>query len=263
MICLVTQRWPPRNTYVAQKGPLSTTWPLVGYPSSLVTASDGSYALAGSGTSSALFAFDVTNKAVTTGADSRVCFGTEDPTFQDGITIEGSGGTVLFGASFDRNLLYGVDLGNEGRPIPGFETPLAIGKSSAIEGAVDVLYLPGNSPDLLVLMNLSSSVTAVTTSFGQAGVVPGWFKTGVDPYRMVVSGTTLYVVNRGDNNITVYDLPTRKARGIAVAFPAGTNPHSLVVAKRDGKPIGYVSARDTNRLYEVDLSTGALLREAK
>lgn len=243
--------------------PLSSTWPLVGYPSSMVVSADGSLVLAGSGTSSALFAFDVANKTVTSGTSSPLKFGDADPAFQDGISIEGNGGNVLFGASFDRNLLFGVDLAAGGAPILGFEAPLSIGKTSAIEGAVDVLYLPGSSPDLLVLMNLSSSITAVTASFGQAGVVPGWFKTGVDPYRMVVYGSMLYVVNRGDNNITAYDLPTRKAKGVAVAFPVGTNPHSLAIVKRDGKAIGYVSARDTNRLYEVDLSTGALLREAK
>jgi hypothetical protein len=243
--------------------PLSSTWPLVGYPSSMVVSQDGSLVLAGSGTSSALFAFDVANRTVTAGTSSPLKFGSADPTFQDGITIEGNGGTVLFGASFDRNLLYGVDMAAGGAPILGFEPPLAIGKTSAIEGAVDVLYLPGSTPDLLVLMNLSSSITAVTTAFGQASVVPGWFKTGVDPYRMVVQGTTLYVVNRGDNNISAYDLPTRKTKGTAVAFPAGTNPHSLAVTKRDGAILGYVSARDTNRLYEVDLSTGSVLREAK
>lgn len=240
----------------------SAETPLVGDPASIEISPDGKTAWLGSGTAAALFKVDLAAGKVLRGADNPVALG--DLKTQDGLFLRNGPAGVLFVGSANRDQVTALDTTTDA-PVTADKFAFAtvtVGKSTDMERVADLVYRPGEAPDLYALMNLSNSISAVTTSAGQAGVRDGFASTGKAPNRMLLSGSALVVINSMDNNLQLIDPATGADRGIAVALPTGANPYDLAIV--EGHPrVAYVSGNMSNSLFVVDLDGGSLLAEVK
>lgn len=233
--------------------PLSTTNPLVGYPSSLAITDDGRFAYAGSGTAGAVFKLDLISNKALRGTDNPIVLG--DLSLQDGIKVATGPNGSIFAGSFNRDLLFAI--GSDDKPgALGWES-LDLGKTSDMEGVQDLAFRTEGKPDLFALMGIASAITAVSTVDGK--VTTDYSKTGLYPNRIVLANDRLFVVNSGDNNITAIDANTGKNLGTVAVFPAGTNPYDMAIHG----DIAYVTGFATNSLFEVDLIRGEVVRELK
>lgn len=222
--------------------------PNVGFPSSLVVSDDEKVAYAGSGTSPAIFKFDLVNKKLVRGSQNPISIG--DLGKMDMVSLEMGENGLIFAGSFNQDKVYAIDTTTDSIAVTPFQS-IEVGKSQDMEGPIDLIFRKGQSPDLFVLLGLSNSVTAVTTVMGQGGVQNDFVKTGVYPNRLAFSEGTLYILNSGDNNIISYDVGTKK-QGKQYVLPIGANPYDIAIEGKDA----YVTGLLSNSLFKIELKTG-------
>ncbi|MBM4394694.1 MAG: hypothetical protein FJ087_03275 [Deltaproteobacteria bacterium] len=224
--------------------------PLVGYPTSLALSPDGKRAWAGSGTSAAIFEFDLEAGTVVHGADDAIMLGS--PEVQDGITVKAAGPGRIIAGSFNRDVVFLIDLAT-----PDKKEWVSVGRSEAdMEGVIDLAFRAGGSPDLYVLFAISSAIGTVDTT---TKLTDNDFATvGLYPNRIALAGDRLLVVNSGDNNLGAIDLASG-AGAKAATFPEKTNPWDVAV---DGD-VAFVTGNGSNSLFRVDLAKNEVAGEAK
>jgi YVTN family beta-propeller protein len=240
--------------------PASAVHPLVGYPSSLALSADGRRAWLGSGTAPALFLVDLDAGTVLRGTTNPVALGDLDA--QDTIVVRpGPGGTLLAGR-FENNAVVVLD-GTTGEPSPSHPVPFPVGTGTQSVGVQDIALRPGASPDVYVLLGLASSITAVDSAQGPAGVRNGFATTGLYPNRLLLDGDRLLVVNSGDNNVTALDPNTGHPLGKVAILPTGTNPYDIAVYADGTRTMAAVTGQQSGSLFVVDLDTAAIVREVR
>lgn len=232
---------------------------LVGYPSSMAITSDGRYVYVGSGTSPAVFKVDLLVGEVLRGPLDPIAFG--DLTVQDTLTVEKGPAGTLFVGSFNRDLVFALDTDSDTLATVPFQQ-VNVGKTGDMDGVLDLVYRVGGAPDLFVLLGTASTVQAMTTSQGAASLRT-LTKTGLYPNRIALWGDTLLILNSGENNVTAFDIPTRKDLGAVAVFPEGTNPYDMAITMRDGRPMLLVTGLLANTLYEVDLQAKKVTRHVR
>jgi len=166
----------------------------------------------------------------------------------DAVVVEFHGGYV-HAISFNEGLVYKVDpvtMSVEGEPVD-------ITSTNEVEGAVDAVAKEGM---LYTVLTLSSKVSALDFSTGE---VTQLFTTGASPNRIVPWGTSLYVVNSMDNNLTKWGLDTQEATTPFAVFEPLTNPWEMA-SDADGN--GFVTGYLSNNLIKVSLETGEVLATA-
>lgn len=228
---------------------------LVGYPSSLAFSPDGKYAYASSGTTAAIFKFDLTTSEVIRGSDNPIEVG--DLTKPDTLTLKEGPQNILFLGSFNRDKVFAFDTSRDALAQWPFGE-LDVGKTKDIDGVLDLAYREGGTPDLFILLGLAKTVMAATTQIGQPSVKELGI-TGDWPNRIALWKGVLLVLNSGSNNITGFSVETGKDLGVLVVLPKNTNPYDMVV---DGDLL-YVTGLLSNDLTEIDLSARKVLRRVE
>jgi len=240
--------------------PRSTEFPLLGYPSTLAVVDNGSIAYAGCGTTAAVFKFDLEGKDVLRGTDNPINLG--DLATQDSITVVAGPPGVLYAGSYNRDRVYAIDTASDIQASAPFSF-IDVGKdASNMDGVLHMVHRYGKTPDLLVLLNLASTVQGVTTAKGQAGVET-LATTGSVPNRIAAFEDTLYIVNSGENNVTAFDIPTREPLDNAAVFDTDTNPYDMTVTEVDGDVRMYVTGNISNSLFEANPKDSTVLREVR
>jgi hypothetical protein len=237
--------------------PLSQSTPLVGYPSSLVIL-DNDIAYASSGTTAVVFKFDLKSNMVLRGTENPIVLG--DIKQQDSLVLEKGPNNILFIGSFNRDIVIAFDMSTDTNADLPF-SQIDVSKTPNIDGVQDLAYYPSGQKDLFVLLGLASTVQALNTTMGQPSVET-FVTTGQAPNKMKIVNNTLLVINSLDNNITGYSVGTRK-QVAQVAFATQTNPFDMAILQTQGKTYLYVTGNMAQALYEVELESETITRQAQ
>jgi YVTN family beta-propeller protein len=111
---------------------------------------------------------------------------------------------------------------------------------------------------LLVAHGLSEEWEAVRLDGGAPAVVPERGLTGEIPNGLDVVGDRLYIVNSGNNTVSVVDLPTGRTVG-CIGTGTGTNPWEFVVDPTDSSR-AWVTTFLTGEVLELDLDRSRVRR---
>ena len=158
----------------------------------------------------------------------------------DSITVE-CGEETVWAASFNTGDMY--EMNAETLTLEG---NIKVTETNQLEGPTDILALGGK---LYVLNTISSKVAVVDLS-DDSVTFP--VVTGATPNRLALMGTTVFVVNSTDNNLTKYDTVSGKATTPFGAMDPGTNPWEMAVSGTFGYVTGYVA----NTVVKLDLDSG-------
>ncbi|NUR31278.1 MAG: YncE family protein [Catenulispora sp.] len=137
-------------------------------------------------------------------------------------------------------------------------------KNRALLGVVDLPQrnaMPQDvkiSPDGKVFYVADMMADGLWTVDGDAFKVTGLIPTGRGAHGLYVSrdSTTMYVSNRGEGTVTLFDFATRKARG-KWQLPGGGSPDMGGVSA-DGKVL-WLSGRYNSEVYAISTADGKLL----
>jgi len=118
--------------------------------------------------------------------------------------------------------------------------------------------LASGQPYLLVVNGLSEEWMAARVDSSGLSPIAKRGLTGESPNDMDVNGTLLYVVNSGDNTISIIDLATGITTG-CIDVGSGANPWEFSLDPSDSTR-GWVTTFLSGDLLELDLNTRSVLR---
>ncbi len=240
--------------------PRSLVHPMVGYPSSITLVLGASRAWLGSGTSPVLFLVDLDGGQVLRGADDPVVLG--DTGVQDTIVVRSGAEQILMVGRFESDEVLLLDAVT-GAPVQSHLQPFGVGSPGQMDGVLDIVERPGGSPDIFALLGLASSVAAIDSTRGLAGVHNGFAGTWLSPNRIVLDRDRLLVVNSGDNNITAIDATAGTSLGKVAILPVGTNPYDIALFVEGSRRLAVITGQKSQSLYVVDLDDGVVVREVR
>lgn len=229
--------------------PLSTIYPLVGYPSSLAFAGDTVWL--GSGTSPALFKVDLATQTLLHGPDNPVFLGdVDDDISQDTVMVIEAPNNRLIATSFNRDTVWILDA-TTGEPIEG--KSFSVGLAGTMNGILAAVWRENGPPYLYLLMGMSSSVTAVNPDLAQ--IYNKFIKdVGMMPNAMILDNQDrLLILNSGDNNVKAYAANSGQLLDFKATMPQSTNPFGMAIS--DDNQL-YVTGLLSNSVFVFDASPG-------
>jgi hypothetical protein len=199
-----------------------------------------------------LYVFDLEQRSWLFGPDNPL----EEPPLEGnetlGVVAHPDGHVAVF--SLGRNTAKLLD-GETFQPLEGVEeVHLAVG--SELEGPLSAVFvLEDEVPVAYVVLSLSNSLARWVPDDPEA-TDPRFRSLGLTPNQVIAHDTTLFVVESGDNVLSMHPLTDGSRE--EVVFPVGTNPYSAALSP-DGTLI-YVTGLLSNSLFEVDIESSSILR---